>query len=163
MKKILFLLWIMCFILLGNCYAEAIISVVATSNSNITVDVPVIGNVNSISNAQFNVIGQGVIEADGAITINIIYNDLVGANQVSLMAYSDDMVGQTLPIKIPLSMKIVGQTYKVLTATGVSMKDWVAPYSQAVSDTIVLKISADFSKMIKQQYKCVIAINLNKN
>ncbi|HAR62822.1 MAG: hypothetical protein DKM50_06910 [Candidatus Margulisiibacteriota bacterium] len=140
-------------------------SLIASQSVEIEADVPSFMTFQANSSIFFNVTQLGLINADGTITLNVVYNDLIsqdlqGVRVRAYMVESNGLHGQQVSGNIiPLDIQVVnGIPYQPLTTSSANMKVWNAPFMQAINEQVVLKLRGNFTYALKQQYKGTIML-----
>jgi len=140
-------------------------SLIASQSVEIEADVPSFMTFEANSSIFFNVTQLGLINADGTITLNVVYNDLIsqdlqGVRVRAYMVEANGLHGQQVSGNIiPLDIQVVnGIPYQPLTTSSANMKVWNAPFMQAINEQVVLKLRGNFTYALKQQYKGTIML-----
>jgi len=140
-------------------------SLIASQSVEIEADVPSFMTFQANSSIFFNVTQLGLINADGTITLNVVYNDLIsqdlqGVRVRAYMVEANGLHGQQVSGNIiPLDIQVVnGIPYQPLTTSSANMKVWNAPFMQAINEQVVLKLRGNFTYALKQQYKGTIML-----
>lgn len=150
----------------ANTISAKSIMVPVTANSvEIAADVPKFVTFNVTSDLKFNFNRFELIEADGALQMSIVYNDLTSDIlkavhlRASLMNQSG-FTGQDVSSVVPVEIQINEEPYQRLSVSGHSIKSWSAPFDRAIEEEVRIRLRADFSSATDQQYKGIIKLEL---
>lgn len=121
------------------------------------------------SDLHFTVQAPAVVEADGSINVNLIYNDLLGSDLQRVKVYAcldnEGLTGQTDGSKlIPMEIEVLNQTgYQRLSVGNVELKSWTPPFSNILNETLQLKLRGDFTNAFMQRYSGTITLQFYKD
>lgn len=155
----------------GGIYPSATGNIVPSQSIIISDSVmPPIVNFAVTCNVKFNPETNVATDSGGSITINVFYNDVAqtGLNKVFLRArmINDAGLRGTVisTVVIPLQIKVAqAASYTSITTNNLNLVEWPKPYTSVISQTVVIKMRADFTQAIAQRYQGVFIIELAKD
>jgi hypothetical protein len=129
----------------GGIHTDSTESLLTSQSVTIEADVPRFLTFSASSNIFFRVTQLGPVEADGSITLNVLYNDLsalAASESIGIRAYmvsGNGLTGQTVPQSvIPLEVREAGGTYQPLTTSNITLRSWPALFEHRSSTASAL-------------------------
>jgi hypothetical protein len=130
-----------------------------------TINVPVFTSFNVSSNVKFNVQTLSLVDAQGAINIDVYYNNVaeLNLNKVYVKVSMPNGFKGTVVTNnaVPLEVK-VGTTYYQLSSP-VVVAEWNKPFTDVLKQNIVVTLRGDFTSSIAQTYSGNILFELVKD
>lgn len=111
-----------------------------------------------VSNLSFQLNATAVIQAQGAISLNIVSNVEEPAMtrlfvRMRLLNHRG-LIGETIPCVIPLQVRVSGQPDYVAIGTGnITLASWQPPFTSAIDQTFALTMQGDFRQAVAQRYR----------